>query len=389
MAPNLRYSAAKSSTIGRRSASLSPTKQRTLRNILPTQTKYLQNLKKAPKSSSNEDALTVQDYNVQLDYQLSAKNDIMVAIDTVLENQWAESTTLHHRFHTKDEMDASDSDEQLLFLLPGLSMEVKADILKYRKSHLPIGLLTLNQLYSIYDKQGPTYVDRNLELRLREGKVRKFVITNAAPVVLRTQNKYQGKVTYGHENVEVIVKSEQYYELIEREVEAIDSEAEKCNSKQESERLKLQSTTLKKYLHFLKGNPSALYIHSDDFASAELSTLVSLGYVTLTSNHLNEIESHQYSVAYPNCGTFLKLINSGRAWLVKTLNKSKHKELLEENLFQKWEGYSANGTPKMTNFRKPFYGYDLFWILADALGAGVVEVFNTPVGRGWKLTGKV
>ena len=40
----------------------------------------------------------------------------------------------------------------------------------------------------------------------------------------------------------------------------------------------------------------------------------------------------------------------------------------------------------MNNFRSPFYGYDLNWVLADALGAGVVEVFNTPVGRGWRLT---
>ena len=106
---------------------------------------------------------------------------------------------------------------------------------------------------------------------------------------------------------------------------------------------------------------------------------------------MNEIESHQYSISYPNCGTYLKLINAGRSWLVKSLNKCKYKELLEEHLFNRWEGLntSFNGTSKMNNFRSPFYGYDLFWILADALGAGVIEVFNTPVGRGWRLTGKV
>lgn len=388
MPRELRYSAAQSSRIGKRSASLSPTKARSLKTILPAQSKYLHNLKKTPNTPPKDDPLTIQDYNVQLDYQLSAKNDIMVAIDTVLDNQWAECTTLHHRFHTKDEVDGATNLLELLFLLPGLSMETKADIIKYRITHLPIGLVTLNQLYSIYDRQGPTFVDRNLELQLRQGRVRKFVITNAAPVVLRTQNKFQGKVTYGHENVEVVVKCDHYYGVIESAIESLQKEEKQ--QKQQKQQLVSSATVLTNFLRFLKANPSALYVHVDDFSPVELSTLVSLGYATLTSNHLNEIESHQYSVAYPNCGTFLKLINGGRAWLVKNLNKSQHSELLEAKLFQKWEGgTNANGTPKMTNFRKPFYGYDLFWILADALGAGVIEVFNTPVGRGWKLTGKV
>lgn len=390
MAPNLQYSAAKTSRIGKRSANLSPKKIKDLRNILPSQTKYLQNLKKAPKASSDVDPLTIQDYNVQLDYQLSTKNDIMVAMNTILENQWAESTTLHSRFHTKDEINAATTDEELLFLLPGLTMETKADILKYRKIHLFVGPITLNQLYSIYDRQGPTFVDRNLELRLRDGKLRKFVITNAAPVVLRTQNKFQGKVTYGHENVEVIVKSEHYYQLIENEMDNLKPFIDKNESNKDRERYEVQKSTLAKFLSFLKVNTSALFIYADDFTSAELSCLVNSGFVTLTSNHLNEIESHQYSVAYPNCGLFLKLINAGRSWLVKCLNKSKHKELLETDILQKWEGgATASGNPRLTNFKKPFYGYDLYWILADTLGAGVVEVFNTPVGRGWKLTGKV
>lgn len=403
MGSNLQYSAASSSRITKRTINSSPVKQaqKDIKKYLPSQAKYLQNLKNkklspSPKISEKqaEEPLTVQDYNVQLDYQLSKKEDILVAIDTILNNQWSESTSLHSRFHTNQEIQNSLSDEELLFLLSGLSMKVKADIIKYRTNQLPSGLLTVNQLYSIYEHQGNTFVDRNLELKIREGKVRKFVITNASPVILRSPQKFQhGKVTYGYENVEVIVKAENYLDHIDNQLRTLqnDSNSPDILTKEKATKISLVEC-LQKFLKFVRDNPTALFLTiRSGMDNQELSKLVSLGYITLTSNHLNEIESHQYSISYPNCGTYLKLINAGRSWLVKTLSKCKYKELLEEHLFNRWEGLntSFNGTSKMSNFRSPFYGYDLFWILADALGAGVIEVFNTPVGRGWRLTGKI
>ncbi|KAK6454387.1 serine-threonine protein kinase 19-domain-containing protein [Scheffersomyces xylosifermentans] len=408
MSSNLRYSAAKSSKIGKR-ALTSPVKkiQKDLKKILPSQNKYLSNLKKnavgkiqngsqatAGSSSSKpgEEQLLVQDYNVQLDYQLSKDDNIMVAIDTILDNQWAESTSLHSRYFTQREVqDADGNMEQLVFSLKGLSMKVKAEIMTYRRNQLPKGIVTTAQLYSIYESQGNTFVDRNLELNIRNGNLRKFIITNASPVISRTKQKYQhGKVTYGFENVEVIVKAEYYSDLIKEEVKKIEGELEEVTiSNVDKKKKTLQFESLKKFLSFVTSNPTALFVTHDDLDNEELSALVSFGLVTLTSNHLNEIESHQYSISYPACGTFLKLINAGRVWLVKTLSKGKYKENLEEQLFNKWEGINMNGETKMNNFRPPFYGYDLNWILADALGAGVIEVFNTPVGRGWKLTGKI
>lgn len=405
MPSNLQYSAAKSSRITKRTLNTSPVKkaQADLKKYLPSQAKYLQNLKSkkplapSPKisetrSKSEEEPLTVQDYNVQLDYQLSKRDDMMVAVDTILDNQWSESTTLHKRFKVPGTAGNYASNEDILFCLPGLSMKAKADIVKYRCTQLPHGLITINQLYSIYEQQGNTFVDRNLELKIREGILRKFIITNASPVILRSPQKFQhGKVTYGYENVEVIVKNENYLQLIKGQIDRLGEEInlatllvnEKCNKQ-------VLCGSLQKFYKFVSSKPTALFV-SSDMNNEELSKLVSLGYITLTSNHLNEIESHQYSISYPNCGSYLKLINAGRTWLVKTLNKCKYKELLEEHLFNRWEGFNNgfNGASKMNNFRSPFYGYDLFWILADALGAGVVEVFNTPVGRGWRLTGKV
>lgn len=341
----------------------------------------------ALKEAKSDEKLPVLDYNVLLDFQLSKSHDIMVAVDTILQNQWAECTLLHSRFHS-NELVRSSTPEQLLFLLAGISMETKAEILKYRAAHLPVGLVTVNQLYSIYEKQGNTFVDRNLELKIRLGQLRKFVITNAAPIVLNSPQKFQrGKVTYGYENVEVVVHTQNYADLIEKQIEQLEKALH-----QESEKLKtqLQIDGLRKFSAYVKEHPTDLFITNQGvLTKQELSALVSLGFVTLTSNHLNEIEAHQYSISYPDCGMFLKLINGGRSWLVKLLSKSKHREMLETSIFDKWEGTTAQGNSKLTNFRKPFYGYDLNWILADALGAGTIEVFNTPVGRGWQLTGKL
>ena len=391
---NLRYSAAKSSRISKNSLNSSPIKKayKLLKEYLPSQKKYFDNLKK--KSSrhvaQNEDEPTdknipAHDYNVHLPFELSAEHNLEVAVDTIVDNLWSENTKFHSRY-LEDNLENSLQKERL-FLLLGLSLKSKADIIKYRMYKMPQGLTTLNQLYSIYRHHGPTFVDRMLELRLRQGKLKKFVITNAAPVILHSNNKYQsGKISYGYENVEVIVRSEKYLSLIKEKIKAMEGES-KTNSTRVA-----SSKKLKKFYDFIIQNPASLFINSSKyFSDEELSELVNYGFLTLTSNHLNEIESHQYSIAYPNCGTFLKVINSGRAWIVKTLNKCSNKEILEEQLFNKWEGttFGFNGQSKRNNFRSPFYGYDLYWILADALGAGVVEVFNTPVGRGWCLTGKV
>lgn len=321
--------------------------------------------KKQPKKPER---LEILDHNVQLDFELRGSTQIINALDTVFHNQWAEQTRFHSRYYSREAVSAAVSHSDLLFLLRGLAMETKADILKYRLQQLPTGgVLTINQLYSMFDARGNTFVDRSLEMCIREGQVHKFVISNALPVILRTGNTMSNKVTYGYENIEVVVRTDHYLSLVD---EALLSSEE--DTKSALDRFKL----------FVLRLPASLYVTSDDFGAHELSCLVQTGFITLTSNHHNEIDVHQYSISYPRCGAFLKMINAGRTWLVKTLGRSTYKEYLEEVLFEKWG-------KKMANFRKPFYGYDLMWVLADTLGAGVVEAFNTPVGRGWRLTGKL
>lgn len=231
-----------------------------------------------------------------------------------------------------------------------------------------------------------------MEKKIRQGQLRKFVITNASPVILRSLQKYQnGKITYGFENVEIICKTQDYNQAIENDRTKLMKELQKSTlSTSEKQKKQLQLSSLDKFYQFINENPTKLFININENLNFEnLSELLTLGYITMTSNHLQEIESHQYSISYPGCGSFLKLVNNGRVWLVKNLSKAKNNQMLESKLFDIWEGFNPQGQSKMNNFRSPFYGYDLNWILADALGAGIVDVFNTPVGRGWKLTGKV
>lgn len=63
-----------------------------------------------------DNKLTVKDYKVRLDYQQFSGKDIMVAIDTILNNKWAESTQLHNRYPTKQ-----GTMEERIFGLRGLS----------------------------------------------------------------------------------------------------------------------------------------------------------------------------------------------------------------------------------------------------------------------------
>ncbi|EMG47184.1 hypothetical protein G210_2510 [Candida maltosa Xu316] len=382
----LQYSPAKSSKVSKKQTN-SPVKkfQKDVKKILLPATKLYDGKisKQNPSSPSliTENKLIVKDYNVQLDYQLSSKQDIMIALKLILDNRWSESSKLNNRYPTTE----TDSVEERIFSLKRLSSDAKVAILKFRKG-FPSGLVTVTQLYSIFLNQNNTFVDKSVELGVRQGKLRKFVINNASPVISRSSNKFQsGKVTYGFENVDILVETETYFEMIKS---AINASQEDLTATPEQRKLALSSLT--NFQNYLNKSPSALYVTGDTFANQdEVSYLVKSGFLTLSSNHLNEIEVSQYAISYPSCGTYLKMINAGRTWLVKLLNKGKFKELLEDQIQSKWEGFTPQGNSKMNNFRAPFFGYDLNWVLADALGAGVIEVFNTPVGRGWRLTGKV
>ncbi|KAI1409756.1 serine-threonine protein kinase 19-domain-containing protein [Hypoxylon sp. FL1857] len=104
-------------------------------------------------------------------------------------------------------------------------------------------------------------------------------------------------------------------------------------------------------------------------------------------------------LAVPGNGTFLKLLSSALDHLVSLLGKSRFREAPETVLRDRWDGgiakeearYAAKRSrgefagilPGQTRKWRQFYGLSFDWVLQEAVGSGLVEVFETrSVGRG-------
>ncbi|KAI3329812.1 serine-threonine protein kinase 19-domain-containing protein [Ustulina deusta] len=109
----------------------------------------------------------------------------------------------------------------------------------------------------------------------------------------------------------------------------------------------------------------------------------------------------EYRLAAPGAGAFLKLVSTALDHLVSLLGKSKFREAPESVLRERWDGgiakieearhaaaKKARGEfagvlPGQTRKWRQFYGLTFDWVLQEAVGAGLVEVFETrSVGRG-------
>ncbi|KAK7941121.1 sulfate transporter family protein [Apiospora aurea] len=104
-------------------------------------------------------------------------------------------------------------------------------------------------------------------------------------------------------------------------------------------------------------------------------------------------------LAIPGNGAFLKLVSSALDHLVALLGKSRYREAPEGLLRDRWDGAVARDEvrraakrsrgefagilPGQTRKWKQFYGLSFDWVLQEAVGSGLVEVFETrSVGRG-------
>lgn len=104
-------------------------------------------------------------------------------------------------------------------------------------------------------------------------------------------------------------------------------------------------------------------------------------------------------LSLPNTGTYLRLLGSGRAHLLSLLKRSHSGEAPLDLLRDRWDGAveteksyhlakRARGEfagilPGKTKKWKELYGLKYRWILEEALGAGLVELFETgSVGPG-------
>lgn len=109
------------------------------------------------------------------------------------------------------------------------------------------------------------------------------------------------------------------------------------------------------------------------------------------------------SLAVPGQGAYLKLMSAALSHLTAgILDKSTYKEMPEALLRERWDGGVANDSrqhagkkgrrefagvlPGRTRKWREFYGLAFDWVLHEAVGAGLVEIFETgSVGRAVRL----
>ncbi|KAL2820567.1 serine-threonine protein kinase 19-domain-containing protein [Aspergillus cavernicola] len=104
-------------------------------------------------------------------------------------------------------------------------------------------------------------------------------------------------------------------------------------------------------------------------------------------------------LSLPNTGPYLKLLGAGRDHFIALLKKSKSGEVPLSLLRDRWNGgvesersYSvakrargefAGILPGKTKKWKDLYGMNFHWVLEEAIGAGLIEIFDTgSVGPG-------
>ena len=110
----------------------------------------------------------------------------------------------------------------------------------------------------------------------------------------------------------------------------------------------------------------------------------------------------RFAVSVPGAGTFLKLVDAGLEHLKMLLKRTPQMEIPASDLREKWDGGVVGESqstlakttrggyvgilPGRTKKWKDLNGMAFDWILHEAVGAGVVEVFETgSVGLGVRL----
>lgn len=113
-------------------------------------------------------------------------------------------------------------------------------------------------------------------------------------------------------------------------------------------------------------------------------------------------DGEQLTLSLPSIGQYLKLVTSARSHMVSLIMKSKFRETPLYLLHERWDGgisaddpaarakkYRREFTgilPIKTRKWKQYYGLSFDWVLAECLGAGLVELFETgSVGRAVRI----
>lgn len=209
--------------------------------------------------------------------------------------------------------------------------ELYAMVYTFRANLPP--LVLVSQIYGVFP-QSSTYIDREINKERKAGRVRLLTVNNS-------------------ESSDLLIDSAALYKAMG------------------------EGAHIDKLKAVLKGAPEATWLgintlYNAGLSEQDVSKLVQEGYLSIDPGN----PQVRYIMA-PMQGAFLKLVSSGRAWLLKTLMANKWKELPENNIQERLD--SGKG------YWRNLKGLSLEYILYDAVGSGWIDGFKTPIGRGWKV----
>ncbi|ESW96333.1 hypothetical protein KL918_000287 [Ogataea parapolymorpha] len=216
---------------------------------------------------------------------------------------------------------------------PKLSSKTKAKLSALRSSYPDV--VALDQLYAILPNM-ETFVDSRVEKLAIMGRLK--------------------LISHPQENVRYIILTEDLRSLI----------AQHTKSDQISSR----------FMNLLQNYPNVEAIPATLLSKHGLNPRILIDSGFLTFSPINE----WFTLTLPNLGPFWRLVKGSNMVIYKIIKTTKFEQILEDDLRMKYE---AN----QSNFVK-YNGLNMIWSLSLMTGRGIVECFNSPTGRVYKLTGK-
>lgn len=132
-------------------------------------------------------------------------------------------------------------------------------------------------------------------------------------------------------------------------------------------------------IHLAGGGSGGLGLHHEPPSPSSTSPSS-----TLALTHLSSSSSSSLRLAIPGHGRYLKLATAAMDWLKAALGRTKWGECPESWLQERFEGGGLYEGPRW----KEFWGLEWEWVVGEAVGLGVVELFDTgSVGKGVRALG--
>lgn len=229
-------------------------------------------------------------------------------------------------------------DKQWALEIPHKSVKIRTSIQHVRDSVPPV--VGVSHLTAIFPNN-TTFLERKVARLCEQGILRKLTVS---------------LTSVG----DLVIESKDYFKILDEIAIAAkgNSDAEKA---------------IERFKTVLIENPSAISLSAESLNDCNTTFLIQAGLLTFGRDKT-------FGISVPNLGMWVRLLVDSRKWLLNTLGKLKWKEMLASQLESSFTSNKA--------FWKDFKGLAMEWVQFDGYGGGWIEPFSTPVGIGWKLTGK-